>query len=67
MVDCVENSSSLGIGLTNYFYYVNVSSKATLPKVRNDMYVAYTTIRHRKISLLTEDGYHYLIRAYFAD
>jgi len=67
LVDCVQNSSTLGIGLVNYFYYINASNKATIGKVKNDMYVAYTNIYHRKISLLTEDGYHYLIRAYLAE
>jgi hypothetical protein len=67
LVDCVQNSSTFGIGLVNYFYYINASSKATIGKVKNDMYVAFTTIRYRKISLLTENGYHYLIRAYLAE
>jgi hypothetical protein len=66
LVDCVQNSSSLGIGLVNYFYYVNASSKQTIGKVKNDMYVGFTKITYRKIGLLTENGYHYLIRAYFA-
>lgn len=67
LIDCVQNSSSFGLGLENFFYYVNSSTKATLGKVKNDMYVPFTNIRHRKIRLHTEDGYHYLIRAYFAE
>lgn len=67
MVDCVQKSSTIGIGLTNYFYYINSSSKATLGKVKNDMYVGFTTITHRKIALHEEDGMMYLIRAYFAE
>ena len=31
------------------------------------MYVPFSNIYHRKIRLLTENGYHYLIRAYFAE
>ncbi len=66
LVDCVQNSSSLGLGLVNYFYYVNSSTKATLGKVKNDMYVPFTNIWHRKIRLHRENDYLYLIRAYFA-
>lgn len=64
LVDCSKNST---FGLQNYFLYVNTSSKAVLPPVKNDLYVPFTNIWHRKIRLLTEDGYHYLIRAYFAE
>lgn len=67
MVDCVQKSSTIGIGLTNYFYYINSTTKATLGKVKNDMYVGFTTITHRKIALHMEDGMTYLIRAYFAE
>lgn len=66
LVDCVQNSSSLGIGLVNYFYYINSSSLQTLGKVKNDMYVGFTDIKYRKIGLIREDNYNYLIRAYFA-
>ena len=66
MVDCVENSSFISLGLVNYFYYINASSKATVGKVKNDMYVPYTQMTYRKIALLTEDHYHYLIRSYMA-
>ena len=66
MVDCVQNSSSISLNLVNYFYYINASSKKTIGKIKNDMYVPFTMIHHRKIALLTEDGYHYLIRSYIA-
>lgn len=66
LVDCV-NTSRLGIGLNNYFYYINSSTKATLGKVKNDLYVGFTSLVHRKIALHTENGYHYLIRAHLAE
>jgi hypothetical protein len=64
MADCAKNST---FGLQNYFLYINTSSKAILPAVKNDMYVPFSNIYHRKVRLLTEDNYHYLIRAYFAE
>lgn len=64
LVDCAEKSS---FGLQNVFLYLNSTSKAFLGKVKNDMYVPFNNIYHRKIRLLTEDGYQYLIRAYFAE
>jgi len=64
LVDCAKNST---FGLQNYFLYLNSTSKEVLPPVKNDMYVPFSNIWHRKIRLLTEDGYHYLIRAYFAE
>ena len=66
MVDCVQNASSITLNLVNYFYYINASTKQTIGKKKNDVYVPFTEMRYRKIALLTEDGYHYLIRAYFA-
>jgi len=63
LVDCSQISS---LGLKNVFIYVNTSSKAIIGKVFNDLYVPFNEIYHRKIRLLTEDNYHYLIRAYFA-
>lgn len=63
LVDCAQNST---FGLQNYFYYVNTTTKSFISKLKNDMYVPFSNIYHRKIRLLTEDGYHYLIRAYFA-
>lgn len=64
LVDCAQNST---FGLQNYFYYVNTTSKSFISRLKNDMYVPFSNIYHRKIRLLTEDGYHYLIRAYFAE
>jgi hypothetical protein len=64
MVDCAKNST---YGMQNYFLYLNTSSKTVLGQVKNDMYVPFSNIFHRKIRLLTEDGYHYLFRAYFAE
>ena len=64
LVDCTTTTA---LGLVNYYYYVNASTKAVIGKVRNDMYVAFNVIWHRKIRLHTENGYHYLIRAYFAE
>jgi hypothetical protein len=64
MVDCVKNAS---VGLQNIFLYLNTTDKKSLGQVKNDMYVPFTNIYHRKIRLLTEDGYHYLIRSYFAE
>jgi hypothetical protein len=64
LVDCTKNTT---FGLQNYFLYVNTSSNAVLPPVKNDLYVPFTNIWHRKIRLHTEDGYHYLIRAFFAE
>lgn len=64
LVDCAQKSS---FGLQNVFLYLNSTSKAYLGKAKNDMYVPFNNIYHRKISLYTEDGYHYLIRAYFAE
>ncbi len=66
LVDCA-NTSQLGIGLNNYFYYINSSTKQTIGKVKNELYVGFSTIGHRKIALHTENGYHYLIRAHFAE
>lgn len=63
LVDCSQTSP---LGLKNVFIYVNTSSKAIIGKVFNDLYVPFNEIYHRKIRLLTEDNYHYLIRAYFA-
>lgn len=48
--------------------YVNTTSQVVLPKVfNNDMYVEYTRITRRRMVILRENGYDYLIRAYFAD
>jgi hypothetical protein len=63
MVDCVQNGT---FGLNNYFYYINASTKATVGKVKNDMYVSFASIKSRKIRLHYENEYIYLIRAYFA-
>lgn len=46
--------------------YINTSDSSILGPVKNDLFVPFTTITHRKIRLLTEDGYHYLVRAHFA-
>lgn len=64
LVDCAQNST---LGLRNYFLYLNSTTKAFIGKLQNDMYVPFSNIYHRKIRLHTEDGYHYLIRAYFAE
>jgi hypothetical protein len=64
MVDCVQNGT---FGLKNYYYYINSTTRATLGKVQNDMYVAFTEIRYRKIRLHYEDSYVYLFRSYFAE
>jgi hypothetical protein len=64
LVDCAQNTT---FSLQNYFLYLNSTSKASLGKVKNDMYVPFSNIYHRKVRLYTEDGYHYLIRAYFAE
>ena len=63
MVDCVQNGT---FGLKNYYYYVNSTTRATLGKVQNDMYVAFTSISYRKIRLHYENDYLYLFRSYFA-
>ena len=48
--------------------YVNTTSQVVLPKsFLNDMYVEYTKMTRRRFVLLRENGYDYLIRAYFAD
>lgn len=48
--------------------YVNTTSQVILPKtLKNDMYVSYTTITRRRMVMLREDGYNYLIRAYYGD
>ena len=64
MIDCVQNGT---FGLQNYFYYVNATTKTTIGKVKNDMYVAFTVMRARKIRLHYENQYVYLIRSYFAN
>lgn len=65
IVDCAKQ---VGFGLQNIFIYVNTTSQTVLPKtLYNDMYVAYTKITRRRMMLLREDGYDYLIRAYYAD
>jgi hypothetical protein len=64
LVDCTQNTT---FGLQNYFLYLNSTSKASLGTFKNDMYVPFSNIYHRKIRLYTEDGYQYLIRAYFAE
>ena len=65
IVDCAK---STGFGLQNIFIYVNTTSQVVLPKtLNNDMYVGFTTITRRRMVILREDGYDYLIRAYYAD
>lgn len=64
LVDCAQTTT---LGLQNWFLYVNITTKTFITKIKNDMYVPFNTIWHRKIRLHTEDGYHYLIRAYFAE
>jgi hypothetical protein len=64
MVDCANHT---GKGLQNIFIYVNTSTKTVISKLNNSMYVPFSEIRHRKIQLMTENGYHYLIRAHFAE
>lgn len=64
LVDCANHTSK---GLQNVFIYVNTTTKTVISKLNNNMYVKFTEIRHRKIQLLTENGYRYLIRAHFAE
>lgn len=65
IVDCVKQAT---YGLQNVFMYVNTTSQVVLPKTyNNDMYVEYTKITRRRMVILRENGYDYLIRAYFAD
>jgi len=64
LVDCIQNTTS---GLKNYYYYLNSSTKASIGRVKNDMYVDFTAIAYRKIRLHVEDNYLYLFRAYLAE
>jgi len=64
MADCVTKNNTFG--LQNIFIYMNSSSQKILGRAKNDMYVPFNVIWHRKIALYREDGYNYLIRAYFA-
>lgn len=64
LVDCTTSTSD---GLQNVFIYVNTTSQKVISKVKNDLYVDFKVIWHRKIRLHTENNYHYLIRAYFAE
>lgn len=66
IVDCAKNVERGE--LQNIFIYVNTTSGTVLPTiVENDMYVKYRTITRRRMVILREDGYNYLIRAYYAD
>lgn len=70
MLDCATRvgSEELGFGYTNKFVYIDTAQKKVLPDmVDNELYVPYTSIRHRRFFKYTEDGYHYLMRIYFAD
>jgi hypothetical protein len=64
MVDCTRRGL---VGLENIFIYVKTDTNTVLPVLVNDMYVPFTMISRRKIAYYEEDGYKYLIRAYFAD
>lgn len=65
MVDCVKKGN---FGLQNIFLYLNATSQQVIPKqVKNDMWIAFTSIVRRKIYHYVEDGEEYLMRAYFAD
>lgn len=65
MVDC---SAKAGFGLTNKFVYIDTQQQKVLPDtVENELYVPYTNIRYRRFFKYTEDGYHYLMRIYFAE
>lgn len=51
MVDCVKKGN---FGLQNIFLYLNATSQQVIPKqVKNDMWIAFTSIVRRKI-------YHYV-------
>lgn len=70
MVDCSTRvgSEELGFMYTNKFVYIDTVQKKVLPDmVDNELYVPYMNIRHRRFFKYTEDGYHYLMRIYFAE
>lgn len=65
LVDCAKKGN---FALQNIFLYLNATSQQVIQKqVKNDMWIAFTTITRRKIYHYTEDGEEYLMRAYFAD
>jgi len=53
MVALVDCSVSTVLGLQNVFIYVNTTDKTVISKVKNDMYVPFNVIFHRKIRLHT--------------
>lgn len=66
IIDCAKKDTSGK--LHNIFMYVNTTSQTPLPTiVENDMYVSFSTITRRRMVILRENGYNYLIRAYYAD
>ena len=69
MVDCAKRSGSNGSYVyRNQFLYVNMSSQQVMADVVNNrLYTDFRHITHRRFFRLTEDGYHYLIRVYFAE
>ena len=64
MVDCVNNT---GLTLQNIFMYVNTSSHEVLGPVKNDLFVPFSVIHHRKIRLMEMNGESYLIRGHFGE
>lgn len=65
IVDCARKST---FGLKNIFIYINTTSQTMVGGPQeNDMFVGFTTINRRRMVLHRENGFNYLIRAYFAD
>jgi hypothetical protein len=70
MVDCAIRTGSpdTGYDFQNQFLYINITEQKLLPwNISNEMYVPFRHIWHRKFYKYTENGYHYLMRVYFAD
>jgi hypothetical protein len=55
-------------GLTNIFLYINTTAQQLLPnRTHNNLYTPFTIITRRTMVLLRENGFNYLIRAYYGD
>lgn len=69
MVDCAQRSgTNRSYVYKNRFLYVNMTTQKVMSNVvQNRLYTDFRHIAHRRFFRYTEDGYHYLVRVYYAE
>lgn len=70
VVDCAKKGGKAFSYYTNYWYVVDLTTHTIKKKIKNDIFIGFTSITRRKLLKFSHPdagGFTYLLRSYFAD